>query len=412
MIGNDACPGVLRLHEAADGYLARVRLPGGRIDAPAMHAVADASELGSGIVELTSRAGLQLRGLAGESAERVARILGSGGLLPSPAHDRVRNIAAPPLGGRAADAVAEIDAVVDQLDQALCADAGLASLPGRFLFAVDDGSRALDPIVADVELAAGRDGFRLCLAGRATRLVVAPADAARTGIAAAHAFAELVAAETPGAWRVSDLADGSRRLAERLGVGLCDPSTAGPARPGRMSARLGGQRPGQIAQRDGRSAVSALPPLARLDPGQLRGLAELLAPATTARISPWRTLIFVDVPSVTAPALAGRLAELGLILSAESGWAGLSACAGLGACARARVDVRAAAAKRAPRRGDGAPLEHWSGCERRCGEPPRAGITVVATPDGLVLTQAVGEPRTAASTSAALELLRTPAVTA
>ena len=371
MSGEDACPGVLRLHEAADGHLARVRLPGGRIEADGMRAVAEAAELGNGIVELTSRAGLQVRGLAAEGGEAIARVLAAGGLLPSPAHDRVRNIAAPPLGGRAPDAVAEIDAVVDQLDLALCAEPGLTALPGRFLFAVDDGSRALDPMVADIELAAERDGFRLCLAGRSTRLVVPAGEAAQTGIAAARAFSELVAGEAPGAWRVRDLPGGARRLAHRLGVGLCDQAAH------RLASAAARGRLGVIRQRDGRAAVAALPPLARLDPEQLRGLAVLVG-AAAARMSPSRTLTLVDVPAADADGLACSLQELGLVLTAASGWAGLSACAGLGACARARVDVRAAAVRRAQRRGGAAPTEHWSGCERRCGEPPDVSIRFVA----------------------------------
>jgi sulfite reductase beta subunit-like hemoprotein len=140
-----------------------------------------------------------------------------------------------------------------------------------------------------------------------------------------------------------------------------------------------------VAQRDGRAAVSALPPLARLSPGQLGALADLLAPSAAVRLSPWRTLSFVDVATADAGGLARELRELELIVSGGSGWVGLSACSGLGACARARADVRAAATLRAAVRDDASPREHWSGCERRCGEPPDAGVRVVATPAGLVV---------------------------
>ena len=52
----DACPGALQVHQAADGALVRVRLPGGMIDAAQLAALADvSSRLGSGTLELTAR---------------------------------------------------------------------------------------------------------------------------------------------------------------------------------------------------------------------------------------------------------------------------------------------------------------------------------------------------------------------
>ena len=53
---DDACPGALQTHQAADGALARVRLPGGVISAGQLEALAHAAtRFGAGTIELTSR---------------------------------------------------------------------------------------------------------------------------------------------------------------------------------------------------------------------------------------------------------------------------------------------------------------------------------------------------------------------
>jgi len=397
----DRCPGIVRLHPAGDGLLARVRLPGGRLSATALGAIGDVAALGSGIVELTSRANVQVRGLDEDAAAAATDALWHAGLLPSPAHDRVRNILAGPLGGRHPASVAATDDVVVELDRGLCADAALAALPGRFLFAVDDGSGIVDASRADVALLAEDDGgpaFRLSLGDRLTDLTAPPDTAAELALAAARAFLALVAqGEHPAAWRIADLADGRRLVAARLDGDLRPPNGSAPRRPP-LSL-------GMLTQSDGRAAVTVLPPLGRLDQPTLRRVEALLvAGSGDVRVSSRRTLTFVDVAEPEARALVQSLVDLGFVASDDSGWWGLSACAGTGACVHARVDVRAAATARAGVRAPGAPAEHWSACERGCGRPRDAGIGVTAVDAGLAIERG-GARHAAADLPAALELL-------
>ena len=319
-----------------------MRLPGGRLGVEALRGLSDVAALGSGLVELTSRANVQVRGLPADAGLEVATLLAGAGLLPSLDHDRVRNVLASPLAPPA------VDEVVAAIDAGLCADPALAALPGRFLFAVDDGSGLVAGRGADVTLEAGEDGFELFLAGSAAGPVASPAGAA---LAAARAFLE----ERDGEWRIAELEEGAARVARRMGLALRAGSlpSAPPLRPGVSG-----------------DAVTALAPLGRIDRDVLDGLVAL---GREVRVSPWRTL---TVRGVTPAALE----PLGLLVEGAAGWAGLSACAGLGRCANARIDVRAAAAKRALARDEASPAEHWAACERRCGETP--GVVVSVHPVG------------------------------
>jgi precorrin-3B synthase len=325
----DACPGVLRLHSADDGLLARVRLPGGRIDARGLRGVAEAARLGNGLIELTSRASLQVRGLSSSVSDAAATLLAAAGLLPSASHERVRNILASPLAGRHPRSVAATDDLVIELDRRLCAEPGLDGLSGRFLFAIDDGA-ALIGRAGDVTLTATALG-RFRVGDR-----------------------ELPADEAIGA----ALDQAHRALRTEL------PVSRAVVYPEHL-------RLGALRQIDGRVALTVLPRLARLTPSQADRLAAL---SEEVRLSTRRTLTLVDVEPAEAAATTMALRALGLIDDPGSGWFGLTACAGIGACTRAQRDVRALAAARAGQRTGGDPPEHFAACARNCGRPPDAKV--------------------------------------
>jgi sulfite reductase beta subunit-like hemoprotein len=386
----DRCPGSLRLHHAQDGWLARIRLPGGLLGADQLRALADAAALGNGLVDLTSRANVQVRGLPAGAADELAALLAARGLVPSAAHDRVRNIVASPLAGRHPRALADTDAVVAAIDRGLCSNAALVDLPGRFLFAVDDGSGLALHRDADVTLVA-RDSttYELALGGERMAGRVA-ADAA--AVAALAAAAEFLRVTEGRAWRIAELPGGPGELARRLRLGIAGPFGGDAVEP---------LAPGRIEQRDGRAAITALVPLARLEGDALLALADRDG---GVRIGTGRTLTFVDVDPGAAEAVERRLRELGLVLEASSGWVGLTACAGRGRCPKAVLDVRAAAAARAALRRPGDGAEHWAACERRCGARADQSVAVIALGTGISV-RARGEERLVDTVEDALAVL-------
>lgn len=225
----DRCPGVLRPWPAADGLLIRIRLVGGRISSRALGALLDLAEAhGDGRVHVTSRANVQLRALPGalESVlpEEIVVAIEAAGLLPSREHDRARNIMVSPQTGRAGGRI-DLREVARELDRGLCADPALAALPGRFLFALDDGRGDLVDRGADLAVVALSGSEVQLNAGGWAGPVVPLADAVPSLLTLARRFLSLRGTGPGAAWHVDEL---PVALVERAEPDARTPVPSGP----------------------------------------------------------------------------------------------------------------------------------------------------------------------------------------
>ena len=352
----DACPGALQVHQAADGALVRVRLPGGMIDAAQLAALADvSSRFGSGTLELTARGNVQLRAISDVTA--AAEAIAAAGLLPSATHERARNIVASPLSGRV-DGRVDVRTWVGELDAVIRADPGLAELGGRFWFSLDDGRADVSGLGSDAGVHVFEDGCGLLLAGQDTGVRVPPDDVVAALAAIAMRFIEMRGT----AWRVNELDDATALW------------------PG---AELGARFPvvtrppvGWITQDDDRVALGAAVPLGVLPARVAEYLAAIEAPVV---ITPWRSVLVCDLDEAVADVALRVLAPMGLVFDENSPWLSVSACTGSPGCAQSAADVRADAAGLLD--AESAVHRHFVGCERACGSPA-TGEVLVATADG------------------------------
>ncbi|GAA3075253.1 precorrin-3B synthase [Streptosporangium carneum] len=367
------------MHAAADGGLARIRVPGGRLTSAQLGEVADAaSDCGTGVIELTSRANVQVRGLGGGS--RFAARMADAGLLPSATHERVRNILASPLTGCDTEGTLDAGPLVTELDLRLCGTPALAALPGRFLFALDDGRGDVAWLGPDAGiLPTGPGEAALILAGADSGLRVPAGSAVTALLTAAEAFLTEPAVEQARAWRIGELPGCAERVAAAVEAAL-ETRSAAPARLSRAVTRR--EPVGIVEQPGGRAALGVAVPLGRLTSAQARLLADL-ASGGEARLTPWRGVVLPGLTPGEAAAARALVEEAGLVTDPGSPWTGVTACTGRPGCAKSLADVQADAtrATTSTTRTGTLPV-HWAGCERRCGRPRGRVADVVATAAG------------------------------
>lgn len=395
----------MRVVPAADGGLCRIKLPGGRLDARQARAIAAVARAhGSGVIEATNRANLQLRGIRdGEAAALTAALLGAGlGPLVDAdgdaaalaASDDVRNLMLSPLAGRDPAALVDSAALAAPILGMLAREPRRFELSPKFSIQLDGGEAvaALDH-PHDIWLSAWRrgDGAVRVAAGLAGCPPVAPGDApacadVAPGDAVALvralmlAFLDLAPADATR-MRALLATHGERALLERAQAYLPFPLAADPALAAwRRAPSAPALRFGARASRDAaRCSVGAQFALGRLDAERLDQLAALADAHGdgTLSMTPWQGVFVHGVATGDAPALRDALAALGLVCEPTHPLAQLVACAGSAGCAKARADTKRDALALAARVGHALDA-HLTGCERHCALPHPAAYTLVA----------------------------------
>ncbi len=362
------CPSLLKPMRAADGWLARLKPPGARLTARAARAIAVASNhYGNGRLELTQRAGLQVRGLTDEGLQPLADVaIGHDLASPDPEVEAHRNVMVSPLAGDDPDLSPDCRELAMEIEAGLAARPLLASLPDKFGFLVDGGGRLpMTGVTTDVALRLHLN--RIDLAGSVALPLPPLRKAASQALDIAEKF--LVASEGH-----------PRRLGDLLAwrgaavLGLSDvrdlPEQQRDLRPAPGFLRYGGCRGG---------AVLAAWPFGALDARQLSTAADLASDMGdgTLRLTPWRALAFPGIAEDRAEAALARLAEMGALFDEKAPLLRIEACPGQGACSEASVDTRALATSIAPHLPDDIARLHVSGCAKGCAHRSAAPLTLV-----------------------------------
>lgn len=377
--------------EAADGMLMRVRLPGGAITPAGIQAVADVAErFGSGTVELTSRANLQIRGLARASVPAAAAHLVRQGLADAePERDARRDVVGSPLTGHDPTEQADVGAAVADVARLLAAAPDLEGLPPKFCVALDGGGAAsVRGVPADVAMGA----IRAVEGGTVVQLELGRPLDDNDGSVACIPVGDIGPVVVAAARRCAQEGERMATLVERAGrAELLGSLTTGTAirlvsapRPIVAPAPIGAM----AHPRSDQVNLGAAPLLGRTSPAALRSVAALVGDTNAQiRCTPWRGIVLLGIARTEQATATAALARAGFSPDPTDPAHLVSACVGLPGCASSRADTGRAARTLLDAPGTLNGRVHLSGCEKRCGA--NAERVVVAADDG---TFEVGAP--------------------
>ncbi|HEY1995817.1 precorrin-3B synthase [Paraburkholderia sp.] len=411
-----ACPGLLRIVPARDGGICRIKLPGGVLLAAQAVALGEASQHhAAGVIEVTNRANLQVRGVrAGQEAALIAALVDAGlGPTPSPAlddvqsglgasaADDVRNLMISPSAGRDPHALFDTRELAAQILAVLQGEPRFAALSPKFAVSLDGGERlAMLEHPHDVWLAAraADDGprFVLGLAGcpPVTRhdaactpalAEVRPSQVPAVVKALLHTFLDLAAPDHTRMRHLLALHPVQavlQRAQSYLDFPLShEPALAGWRRaPADASLRFGAhpQREADMWQ------VGGQPPLGRMDAATLLALAALANDAGNGALhmTPWQSVLLPDVVAEALPYVLARFQAAGLACDRAEPLARLIACAGSSGCIKGLADTKADALRLAALLPAHVEQVHLSGCPRSCAAAHRAPYTLLAAQAG------------------------------
>jgi precorrin-3B synthase len=440
-----ACPSLSAPMETGDGLLVRLNPVDSSITPVQLAEIARAAgRFGNGMLEITARGSLQIRGLTDASARLLADFVDGLGI-------DVRTgvpVETAPLAGL------DPQEIADPRPLAAAIRAGIARLEladrlgPKVSVVVDGGGRSmLDGVKADVRLTAEMQGgvlvWRLALAGNAAgaRVIAMLAEAEARDAVVEH----LSRLAGLGKWgRARDLLgnlEASSLVAPPSGLPAISPSrgeiapiahacshtsaSAATSQALALSARAtlpisppeGGPKDGRdrrlapsgrteggaterdaavlpfgtpIPLTDSGIALRVALPFGSVDAATLAHFADALASLDIAelRLCPERSLLILCISDTQFLAARGTALAAGLITDAADPRLAIVACAGAPACASGHYATKVlaeAVAREAPHLLPIGAKLHLSGCDKRCAEPSGPSVALIGREHGCAI---------------------------
>jgi precorrin-3B synthase len=354
-----------------------------------------AARHGNGIMEVTQRGSIQIRGLTPASGRQLALEVDALAIA-------VRTgvpVETGPLAGLDPDEIADPRPLAHAIRTAV-EGAGLSHRLGpKVSMVVDGGGRfTLDDLLADVRLAAIRhEGAALwkCTVG-GTAITAKPlgsfpeADACTAAVTVLETIAEL-----GREGRARDLESSAlNRIVRRLEGLRVTRHRAMRSIPAPTLQPLG-----ILPLNDTTHALAVALPFGSMPAQRIAGLAREAASlgVTEIRPAPGRVLLALGLSADCAKTLQATASGLGFVTNPVDAKLHIAACPGAPACASGRIATRMLAERIARQTGglfDGSFALHISGCAKGCAHPAAAPLTLVGGENGvgLVVNGTAGAP--------------------
>ena len=432
------CPGLFYGSRARDGILSRMRIPGGILKAQQCGAIADlVDRYGSGCLQVTNRANLQIRELHSEIPPEVWKHLQELGIASRRVEvDPIRNMMASPTAGIDRQQLLDTRPLVADWDNYLQTHPELSELSPKFSIGFDGGELvSIRDRPNDILLAAERRSadseivFRLHLNGDTensgdTGILIQPSQCISVLAALANVYLEY----SKNQHRIEAKKPRLRHLLTDWGVenylklvekNLHNLPTAGknPVSASRFIEKVtifgrnqvfcvSPNLPSLLQQSPIASSEKSIPnhqhlgihpqrqpgfsyigialPLGRLESKQLRNLAKLAQnfAGGTLRLTPWQNLLISDIPNSQLFEVKQQIADRGFHWSTTHLDSCLVACAGSSGCASAMTDTQSHALAMVQDLAQKLQIDrpiniHFSGCKKSCAQHHPIDITLV-----------------------------------
>ncbi len=403
--------GLWNVSPAQASMMCRLRIPGGVLKAYQAEAIAQAAEnYGGGYVDVTTRANLQIREIAGRYMLSLLTDLHEAGIVPrGSGADNIRNVTGNPTCGIDHNELYDVLPLCRQMHYRILHDRGLYGLPRKFNVAFDGGNSisSLEDTndigfkAVRVEEGHGVDPgiyFRVALGGisghgdlaRDTGLLLKAEECVPAAVAMIQVY---IASGDRGnrkkarlkyvldSWGFEKfLAEVEKIMGRTLRRLPQDACIAPP--PVDKAAHLGVH----TQKQSGLCYLGVDVPVGRLSVAQLRGLAGLASRfgSGTLRLTVWQNLLISDIREADLGEALQALTALGLTHEPDPIQAGLVACTGAEGCKFGQAPTKSTAlAISAYLRGrvvlDQPVNIHLTGCHHSCAQHFIGDIGLIAT---------------------------------